>query len=255
MRPSRVPPSLAYCSLSPTVGHGEDVLGPGLGPAHWPSDPTGVPTEGELFGVRPRLGAEATADVGHDHPYLQRIEAVDLGQQLLGRMGALAGRVVDEAAVGPQRRTRAAFDRRRRQALVDDALGHDDLAAAEVGGCRGGEAHDDVRAVLGEQEHVVTQRRFGIDDRGECFVVDDHEVGGVGAGRPVLGDHGGDGLTDVAHRVCGEERPAHHVGKGGVGVRGEAEVGDVVAGEDGDDAGGGRSLGGVDVHDAGVGVR
>ena len=184
------------------------------------------------------------------------IEAVDLGEQVLGRMGALAGRVVDEAAVvGPVAPHRSGLDRRRRQALVDDALGDDDLAAAEVGGVGVAKRITTLVPCSGNRSTSSSQRRLGIDDRGEWFVVDDHEVGGVGAARPVLGDHGGDGLADVAHRVRGEERPAHHVGEGGDGVRGEAEVGDVGAGEDGETPGTDRGLGGVDGHDAGVGVR
>ena len=109
--------------------------------------------------------------------------------------------------------------------------------------------------MLGEQEHLVPRRRLGVDDAGQRLVVDDHEVGGIGASRPVLGDDGNHRLADIAHGADGDERPAHHVGERRVGVRGKPEVGDVVGGVDAEHSGCGPRRGGVDRGDPGVGVR
>ena len=123
--------------LGPAAGHRHHVLRPRLRPAHGAANGAGVPPEGELLGIRPRLCSEAAADVGDDDAHLRRVETVDLGEQCLRRMGALARRVVDEPpVVGPPGRSGTALDRRRRQALVGDSLGDDDLAAVEVGSGR-----------------------------------------------------------------------------------------------------------------------
>ena len=134
---------------------------------------------------------------------------------------------MDEAAVvGPVGRARAGLDRRRRQPLVDDPLLDDDLAVAEVGLARRGEALDDVGADVGEQQHVVARAAAsGLDDDGQRVVVDEHEVGGVLADGPVLGDDRHHRLADVAHDVAGHERPAHALREAGHEVRREAQLG------------------------------
>ena len=77
--------------------------------------------------------------------------------------------------------------------------------------------------MVGEEDDLVLQRCFRVDDGGQWLVVDEHEVGRVGGGHPVVGDDGHDGLTDVADRVDRQERPPHGVGERRAGVRDEAE--------------------------------
>ncbi len=241
--------------LRPAVGHRQDVLRARLGPPHRPAHGAGVPPEGKLFGIGARLGAEATTDVWDDHPHLARVEPVDLGEQVLRRVGALARRVVNESTlIGPVRRPGTALDRRRGHPLVDDSLGDDDLASAEVGLLRRGEPHHHVRAVLGKEQHLVVDRGFGIDNAVERLVVDHHEIGGIGPSRPVLGDDRDDGLTDVAHRAHGDERTAHRVGECGIDVGGESELGEVVGGEHGQHSGRSLRRSRVDAENPGVGV-
>ena len=123
-------------------------------------DGAGVPAEGQLLRVGARLGAEAATDVGDDHPHLRRVEAVDLGEQVFGRVGALARRVVDEAtrrrssSAAPERRSIGAAVIRWLTMRSATTTSHPLKSAC----CSRGEAHHDVRAVLGEQQHLVVDR-------------------------------------------------------------------------------------------------
>ncbi len=171
-------------------------------------------------------------------------------------MGALARRVVDEPpVVGPHCGAGTPLDGCCREPLVGDPFGDDHLARAEVGHGWRGEAHHDVGAVLGEQDDFVRGGGFGVDHARQRLVVDDNEVGGVGAHRAVLGDDRHDGLADVAHRPDGDDRAAHRLGVGRIGVRDGSQLGEVVGGEDAEHARcrlGGRR---VDRLDRRVGVR
>ena len=142
-------------------------------------------------------------------------------------MGALARRVVDEAAVvGPVGGARAGLDRRRRHALVDDALGHHHLAVGEVGraACEAKRCTTLV-PTSGNSSTSSAAAASGLDHGRQRLVVDHDEVGGVGTDGPVLGDHRHDRLADVAHGVDGHERPAHGLREGRDHVGREAELG------------------------------
>ena len=95
---------LGVLHLAATMRHRDHVLGAGLGPLHRATDRTRVEPDRELLGIRARLRAEPPTDVGHDDAHLRGVEAVDAGEQVLGRVRALARGVVNEAAVvGPVR--------------------------------------------------------------------------------------------------------------------------------------------------------
>ncbi len=147
-------------------------------------------------------------------------------------MRALARRVVHEATViGPVGRPCPRLDRRRGQPLVDDALLDDHLALAEVGFLLRGPPLHDVRAGIGEEEHLVTGAHLRIHDNRQRVVVDDDQLGRVGRLIAVLGDDRDDGLADVAHGADGHEGTAHRFGKARVDVRCEPRAGQVLAGE------------------------
>ncbi len=236
--------------LTPAMDHGDHVLGARLGPTDRATGHLGVEPERRFVGEGARLCAEPAAHIGDDHPDARRVQPVDGRQHVAGGMGALAGRVVHEAAVvGPVRSRRAGFDGRSGQALVDDPLLDHDLGAAEVRPRARREPLHHVRADVRKQQLLVTQRRLRIDDHGERLVIDHHQVGSVAPARSVLGHDCDDRLTHEPHHATSDERSAHALGEGGAGGRGHAELGEVVPRKDGEDTGCGLGSGHVDAGD------
>ena len=182
---------------------------------------------------------------------MRRFEAVDPDEEVFGRVRTLTRRVVHQATVvGPVRRACPRLDRCCRQPLIDDALLDDDLALAEVGFLLRGPPLHDVRPGVGEEQHLVSGARLGVDDDRQRVVVDDDELGRVGRLIAVLGDDCDDGLADVAHGADGHEGTAHRFGKARIHVRCEPELGQVLARENGDHPRRGPRLVDVDREDA-----
>ena len=94
----------------------------------------------------------------------------------------------------------------------------------------------DVRARVGEEQHLVAEALLRIDDDRQRVVLDDDELGGVGGLVAVFGDDGDHGLADVAHGADRDEGTAHRLGEARIDVRCEPELGEVVADEHGDHA-------------------
>ncbi len=183
------------------------------------------------------------------------VEAVGGLHGLPGAVGVLGRHPLVEATVDPGRGGGAGLHRAGRDALVDDALAHHDVAALEeLVAAEAGHAEG-----RGVEHHVapgalVDERRAGrgllhVDEHVERLVVDDHGLGGVGPLGAVVGDDRGDGLADVAHLVAGQHGPGdHRVEGGGRGL--EPQAG---GGVDRHDPRHGFGVGGVDAGDDGVG--
>ena len=121
---------------------------------------------------------------------------------------------------------------------------------AEVGQGRALRVHERARVLRGVvvDERSVRRERLGdVEDGGQLLVLDlDERERLVRRVRRLRGD-GGDALADEAHLVDGEDGQVAHEAPDPVGA--------LRAGEDGTDAGHALGGGGVDAHDAGVGVR
>ena len=179
-------------------------LAAGLGVTHRATDGAGEPWQQLVLRIGSRLRAEASTDVGGDHPDLRGIEPVPLAQLVPDRVRTLAGLPMGQPAIGiPPARGDACLHRRRRQPLIDDVGGDHDLATVEVD-LTPRQADTDVGASAREQQHVVGQALGDTHRARQDVVVDDHHlrrVGGLGAG---LRDHCNDRLTDVANSVGGQ---------------------------------------------------
>ena len=69
----------------------EHALGAGFGPAHRPTEHAGREGDDDLLGVRAVLRAEATTDVGGDHPHLGGLDPTRRGEAVAGSVGELCG--------------------------------------------------------------------------------------------------------------------------------------------------------------------
>ena len=108
-------------------------------------------------------------------------------------------------------------------------------------------------------QDVVACRVLEVDDHGQRVVVDLHGADRVPGRVAALGHHHGHGVADEAgladrHReVLGGD---HVLGHGpGARERAHAQLDELGAGVDGDDAGHARGLAGVDAADAGMAER
>ena len=99
-----------------------------------------------------------------------------------------------------------------------------------------------------------------INDRCQHLIVDFHQLGGVHRLLEALGDNGNDMVADIIDLAVGENRMRRFVGRRPVAVRhhpaadrtANAVGGDMLAGEDGDDAVGLFGCCGTDGLDDGV---
>ncbi len=110
---------------------------------------------------------------------------------------------------------RARLHRRGGHPLAPEGVGDDHVAAVEealveLSRIGLGEVRD-VRPELGEEQHLALERLLGGEHRRQRVVVDQHELGRVGAGRAVLADDDRDDLACEADDVLRDERP-HHPG-------------------------------------------
>ena len=244
--------------LRPPMAQPEHRLGPGLHPPHGAVEAPGQLGGESLLGVQPVLGAEPAADVGADHPHLRLVEPEHDGQTVPHTVWVLGGRPVGETTVPPARCRHPHLERHRRQALVDDALGHDDLTAiervtvAEIGAVGRGNRHGGVGAHLGVQHQLIGCGTLGIDHRRQRVDLDDHPLGGVDRLGTGLGHHRCNRLADEAHPVGGEQRPGHprrrHAQR-----RCERRKVEVVGGDHGDHPWSIERLGRIDVDQLAVG--
>jgi hypothetical protein len=190
--------------------------------------------------VGAELGAERATHVRGDDPHQARVDAEHARQRPARPLRALVRDVGRQPAVrAPGRGGGPGLHRSGRDPLVDDGAGDDDLAAVEQIGRQGGrvaEGGGDV-AARGREEHERSWVRGAghVHDRGQFVVVDVHQVRGVLALVPLLGDHHRQRLADVPDHVAGEQRLAHlSVDHARHRRGGRAEIGQVMAGERGD---------------------
>ena len=171
-------------------------------------------------------------------------------------MAALARRVMDESALGsPVGGTRTGLDWCTAQTLVDDSLLDNNLAPREVSGTRGADLENRIRAQFREQQNLVLDRLFNVDHDRQRFVLNDHQVGGVGPGLTGLGDDCHDRFTDITDRANRQEWATHLGGEVWIVVRIQADRFEVVGREDPQHSGNVECAEDVDRLDRGVGHR
>jgi hypothetical protein len=234
-------------------------------------DSLGGPGAHHILGVQIDLRAEAAADVGRDHAHLVLGQTQhERGHEQPLDVRVLAGDVERIAVVG----ARVGGVRGARLDGVGDKAVVDDFERGHVRGSgeglvdRGLVAETpDVAGVVGRR--VVHHRRALLarvaraDDRGQLLVIDLHQLGGVARLLLGFGDDDRDVVADVARfalREAGMRRLLHRlpVDVGDQPAAGQAVDlggGEVVAREDGDDAGRLQRLVLADLLDLGVGVR
>jgi len=222
-------------------------------PADGPPDLRRRPDAGRLLGIDENLRAEAAADIGRDDPELVfRRDADEGGEDEPGDMRVLARRVERVAA-----RTLVIFaDGRARLHRVRDQTIIDEVELHHLR--RLGESRLRLRLVAEFPLEAGVVRRFGMNLRrsrgltrrerhgGRQFLIID--VDHLGGGFRLclrLGDDHRDVVADIAHRVereHGMRADLHRravLGMHGPAADQSAELvgGDVLAGEDRDDAG------------------
>ncbi len=193
-----------------TMGHRDHVLGAGLGPAHRAPGRACEPRDQDLLDGE-ELGSEPSSDVRCDDAHVGRFEAEAHRQAvavLVRRLGREPQR--QPPVVSDDGGARAGLERARREPLTDQALRHDRVAAVEQRLVRLDRmARADVRAGVGEEQHVSLERPRGVDHRGQRVVLDDDDLGGVDAVGAGLREHHGDDVPGEADDVPGEERSSH----------------------------------------------
>ena len=248
---------LDVVDVAAAVPHRDHVLGAGLRPLHRAAEQERGLGDDEVLDDHPGLGAEATAD--------RRVRAAhDLGvEPELG--GELVAHAVRALGRGPEREPALGLagnghdpgrlHRHRRDPLVDDAHRHHDVGVVEHA-LDGPGPHRvrDVRALRLEHDRRVGQDRgFGVDDRRQRVVVDDHGFGGVDRLGLRLRDHHRHDVADEPHAVPGERRPVHRGRQHHEAVvLGQVEV---VGGVHRHDAGHADRVARVDALEHGVGDR
>ena len=231
----------------------EEGLGALRGPLHWAVDFFRRPEAHGFFGIDEDFGAEAAADIGCDDPQLVLRRESDEGREDEPRHVRVLAGGVERERVG----TGIVFaDRRARLHRVGDQPVVDDVELRHVS-CGGeGRVGRGLVAKMPVVDRVVGRdvmdlRLSGarglrqIDHRGQFAIVDLDLLRCVFRLSQGVGDDDGDVVADVAHLALGERRV-------GAGLHRRAVLGmnhpaadeaadlvgrDVVAGEDGDDAG------------------
>ena len=196
------------------MSHAEQVLVAGLGPARGPAEPPGHPADHGVLRVGAELGAERAAHVRGDDPERGLIDAEQVGQGLAGALRALVRDPGRQPAVRPVDRGRGpGLHRSRRDPLVDDGAGDDDLAAVEQIGRQGSgiaEGGGDVAARSREKHGRPRLGRLGhVHHRRQRVIVDIDEIGGILALVAALGHDYRYRLADVPDHVRGDQRLAH----------------------------------------------
>ena len=199
-------------ALGTPVRERDHALGPRLRPAHRLPEPLREPADEQLLRPEVRLDAEAAADVGRDDAEVAELHAERAGEAELVLVRHLRREPRRQAAVFSDLGRRGAhLERAAGHARTDERVRDDHIAAVEERLVRLGRAHvdGDVRADVREEQQLVLQCLVRIDDRGQRVVVDHHQLGGVGARRPVVRDHDRDDLTDEADDVLRDRRAQH----------------------------------------------
>ena len=176
----------------------------------------------DIARVDRHLVAEATADIGGDHPDLVLGQAGDQGVDRSVRVGGLRG--------GPQRQlagdplivghTAARLHRCRVHPRVDDVLAHHDVGRLEDGVGGGLVAGLPVKAVIvglafqvvADYRHLGIESPAGVDDGIEDVVLDLDQLQRVAGRVTVLRHHESHLLALEAHLVGGQYR-LHVVGQ------------------------------------------
>ena len=252
------------------MGHRQELFRAIGGPFDRPVDLAGRPDADRLLGIDIDLRAEAPADIRRDHPELVLWRDADEGGKHQTRdMRVLARRIERQLIIADI----VVANRRPRlhgighQAIVDDVeLG--DVARPGEGGIRRGlvadvPVEDGIAGrLLMHLRRALGLRPAGLRIGGEHLVVDHDRLGRVLGLRQGLGDHHGDMVADIANLALRQHRmgtgahrravlrmdhpaadePSHLVGR------------DILAGEDGDHAGHGPGLGGIDALQGRVGM-
>ena len=247
----------------PTPVRGRDVvLRAGLGPLHRPLEPPRQDQRQGLLGVDVELRAEAAADVRGDDAQLGVGDAADRGEDVAHEVRHLRRGVEGEAAADGIGRDddRAGLHRRGDHALLhvaalDDHVGLGERRVDVADGERPGVAV--VRAeLLVHERGTGRERGLQVDRGGQLVVVHDHQLGGVPRRRRVARDDDRHGVPDVVDLGVGQRPVVGHEDVLGDrppgGDAGDEVVGEVRAGEDGDDARVLPRRGRVDGGDPGV---
>ena len=250
------------------VGVGHEGLGAGRGPLDRAADGLGGGGDEGLLGVVEDLRAEAAADVGRDDAELLLGDAEHEGaHQQADDVGVLRGGVEGVLVVGGVVLADGAARLHRvgDQAVVDE-LERRDVRRGRDRGVDGLAVVLDEAPVEAEVARVVVVDGGGagleggahVDDGGQLLDVDDDGLGGVAGLGQRLGDDGGDGVADVADLALGEDRVLrllHRVAGAVVDLPAAGDAaggGEVLGGEDLEDAGHRRRGAGVDRADAAV---
>ena len=248
----------------------------GFGPLGGPLDRTaadalGRPQADGLLGIDEDLRAEAAADVGRDDAQLVLRRDADEGRQDQARDVRILGRVVEREVplgrvVGADRRTR--LDGEGNEPVVGDVevrhVGRLGKGRLGLGLVAEGPLEDRVAGSLGMNLRSRRALRLGrVDDGRQHVVVDDDALGAVAGLVGCLGDDDGDDIADIAGHVLGDRRVGAGLHRRAVlgmdqpaaDETADAVVGEIGAGEHGDDARCRLRLGRADRLDAGMGVR
>ena len=247
------------------MGGGLDRLGPALGPLDRSAQQLGCARDQVILGIGADLASEAAADVLRDDAESGLAEAERAADKEADEVRVLAReperhRVVRLAVLGSDR---PGLHRRWRQSLLVDPLLDLHLGRVEgfVTRLPGdvGEVPADVvgRARVGRR--AAGERLLEVAGGREHFVIDLHQVGGVGGLVLGLGDDDGDRLALETDLALGDRVAVGRLlllGDEGRGDRHEAadHILEVGGDEHGDDPGCRLGGGGVEARDPGMRV-
>ena len=166
-----------------------------------------------VFGVKPGLAAEPSADLRRDDVDVGRWPTQRLRQLVAQRVRHLRRRKYGDATVvGRRGGTAVDFDRCHSHALVHVAAAHDDVGhRIEIDLAGVGDHHRLIRAADRKDDLCsIEQRRFGVDHRGQRFDVGPHRVGGVLGLCRGFREHNREGIAHEPHAI-GRQRRAREI--------------------------------------------
>ena len=192
-----------------------------LDPLHRPAEHAAGMADHDLFGIGPRLAAEAAADVLRDHADVElgNVEdrrdilpdiVVGLGRDPDGERRS-PGIEIGDAAAGFERQRGLAPERE----TARYAAGGGAERALGVAGFVHEGGGDIAGRVRVELRRARRQGRFHGRDRGQRAVIDLDQLGEILGPIAILGDHQGHGLADEAHPV-GRQQLRHGLADAGM---------------------------------------
>ena len=240
----------------------QEDLGARAHPFHRPAELARGQHHQDVFGIGSAAQAERAAHILGDHFDAAGVEAGDRGQRRAHAQHALGGGVQGEVLAGGVvgRQAGARLHRGADQALAvhpqrggAGSLGEGGIDSGTVAGFE--DQADVARMAVVQLRCAGGEGSVERGDRGQLFVVDLDELGGILGGQRGVGDDHRDRLTDETHAIGGEhgQRPLGlrlAVGADQRGARRDlvkARFGDIPGGEHRDHAGGGTGRGGVDL--------